>query len=278
MRHPNGDRPMCTSTASASHRKPIVLAGFVGLIALHGAVASDHLDSPTVIADPRADIGDIYAWISPDRRHLELAMTIVGHSFSDRLDYVFHIDSGKRFGKTSATSTIVCRFPQPRGADCRVDDADRARGDAGRPRGVSGKNHHFRVFAGLRDDPFFNNVKGTRAAYKVAAAALHAGAPVDTAGCATLDAATAGEILQQWRHTDGGAASNFLAGWTPASIVVSVDRKLVSKGGDLLAVWGATVASGKQLDRAGRPLTGNALLGTIASDDESDRLKEQYNA
>ncbi len=28
-------------------------------------LASDHLDSPTVIADPRTDIGDVYAWTSP---------------------------------------------------------------------------------------------------------------------------------------------------------------------------------------------------------------------
>jgi hypothetical protein len=36
--------------------------------------ASDHLDTPTVMADPRADIGDIYAWTSPDGRHLNLVM------------------------------------------------------------------------------------------------------------------------------------------------------------------------------------------------------------
>ena len=46
----------------------------------------------------------------------------------------------------------------------------------------------------------------------------------------------------------------------------------------MLAVWGATSAPGRQLDRAGRPLTGNALLGTLAPDDVSDGLKEQYNA
>jgi hypothetical protein len=29
-----------------------------------------------VIADPRADIGDVYAWTAPNGRQLNLAMTI----------------------------------------------------------------------------------------------------------------------------------------------------------------------------------------------------------
>jgi hypothetical protein len=240
--------------------------------------ASDHLDTPSVIADPRADIGDVYAWMSPDGRGLNLAMTIVGHMFSDKLDYVFHIDSGRHFGKTAASTRIVCRFPQPERADCRVDANERVQGDAHLPRGLRSNDGHVRVFAGLRDDPFFNNVKGTRAAYNVALKALHDGAPVDAAACPSFDADTVRRIRDEWRHTQGGAARNLLAGWTPASLVISIDRDRVNKGGDLLAVWAATVAPDRQIDRAGRPLTGNALLGTLASDEVSDRLKEEYNA
>jgi hypothetical protein len=46
----------------------------------------------------------------------------------------------------------------------------------------------------------------------------------------------------------------------------------------MLAIWGATATSDRQLDRAGRPLTGNALLGTLADEDVSNKLKEEYNA
>ncbi len=46
----------------------------------------------------------------------------------------------------------------------------------------------------------------------------------------------------------------------------------------MLAVWGTTSSEDRQLDRAARPLTGNALLGTLASDEVSDQLKEDYNA
>jgi hypothetical protein len=242
------------------------------------AHASDHLDTPSVIADPRSDIGDMYAWMSPDARHLNMVMTIVGHSFSDKLQYVFHVDSGTRFGSTTATTPIVCRFPAGNSADCRVGDADYARGDASNSAGLEGQHHRFRVFAGLRDDPFFNNVKGTRAAYERAAKALKNGTVTDSAGCPHFDRATSRAILDEWRHTDGGPGTNFLAGWTPAAIVISVDLNVVSKGGRMLAVWGATVGPERQIDRAARPLTGNALLGTLADEDVSFRLKEEYNA
>lgn len=241
---------------------PILL----GLGAASGAHASDHLDTPTVIADPRADIGDLYGWMSPDGRQLNLAMTIVGRAFSDRLDYVFHVDSGPYFGKTPETTTIQCRFPAA-GAACSVDGRDVA-GDPG-----------VRIFTGLRDDPFFNNVRGTRAAYEIAATATRNGsAPADAAGCPAFSKATSVELLDAWRHTNGGEAANFLAGWKVAAIVVSIDLDRVAKGGRTLAVWAATVAQSRQIDRAARPLTGNALLGTVAPDEVSDAMKEDFNA
>jgi hypothetical protein len=76
--------------------------------------ASDHLDTRTVVADPTADIGDLYAWMAPDGRRLNLVMTVVGHEFSHQLRYTFHIDSGARFGETGTSTTIECRFPRHR--------------------------------------------------------------------------------------------------------------------------------------------------------------------
>jgi hypothetical protein len=240
--------------------------------------ASDHLDTPTVIANPSADIGDIYAWTAADGRHLNLIMDIVGHSFSDKLEYAFHVDSGRVFGKTTSTIVISCRFPTVDSLECRAGNIDIARSQVRNPAGIESLYDHFRVFAGLRDDPFFNNVKGTRAAYQTAQAALKAGAPVDAAGCPNFDPATSEAILDQWKHTDGGPPKNFLAGWLTSAIVISIDLNLVTKGGQLLAVWGTTSTPDKQLDRAARPLTGNALLGTLASPEVSNQLKEDYNA
>ena len=268
----------------------VVAAALLGT-GTHAAYASDHLDTPTVTADPAADIGDVFAWTSSDGGRLNLVMTIVAHSFSDRLQYVFHVDSGARFGETTATTSIVCRFDAANATECWAGDADHVRGDASKSVGLEGRNRRFRVFAGLRDDPFFNNVKGTRAAMEAAAAALRGGAPMDAAGCPSFDKATSQAIFDRWRHTEGGPAKNLLAGWKSAALVISIDLDVVDAGGKLLAVWGATYkpvhatqrnkpmrpALGAPIDRAGRPLTANALIGPIAPDDVSDRRKEAYN-
>jgi len=214
----------------------------IGGLLIRGAYdgyASDHLDTPTVSADPSADIADVFAWTSADGRRLNLVMTIVGRRFSDRLQYVFHVGSGERFGETTTNTSIVCRFDVANTAECWAGDADYLRGDASGPDGLEGQNRRFRVFAGLRDDPFFNNVTGTRAALKAAAAALERGAPMDAAGWPSFEAEVSRAILDQWRHTDGGPATNFLAGWKSSALAVSIDLDVVAAGGTLVAVWGA---------------------------------------
>jgi len=222
--------------------RPIAAAAAAAVLAALPTVAraSDHLDTPTVVADPAADIGDLYGWMSPDGRRVNLVMTIVGHRFSDRLSYAFHVDSAAQFGGAAARATIVCRFDAAGAVECWAGDADYARGDASRPAGLDGVRHRFRVFAGLRDDPFFNNVKGTRAAITTAVDAVKAGVAVDPAGCPRIDAATSLAILDRWRHSDGGPAQNILAGWTAAALVVSIDLDVVNTGGPLLAVWAGT--------------------------------------
>jgi hypothetical protein len=277
----------------------LAMVGILIILGVRAGSASDHLDTPTVIADPAADIGDIFAWTSSDGKRLNLVMDIVAHQFSDRLQYVFHVDSGKSFGKTTATTLIVCRFDVAGVAECWVGDVDYVHGDASNVSGIEGKNRRFRIFTGLRDDPFFNNVKGTRAMYGVAGSALKQGTPVDSAGCPQFDEATSHSILDTWRHTDGGPPTNFLAGWKSSSIVISVDLDVVASSGDLLAVWGAVhrvphpapshVKSaanktppiprlGEQIERTARPLIKTALVGgPLAPDNESDQRKEAYN-
>jgi hypothetical protein len=241
------------------------------------AHGSDHLDTPTVIADPAADIGDLYAWSSTDGKRLNLVMTIVGGTFSDRLRYTFNVDSGRELGETRVTTSISCEFDAANIIDCQAG-AERAKGDASRTAGITSRQQHVRVFAGLRDDPFFNNVRGTRAALNVAGAALESGAPRDAAGCPRFDAPTTARILDEWRQTEGHAATNLLAGWKTGALVVAIDLKTVNRGGPLLGVWATTSRrDGKPIDRMGRALTGNALLKTFDTEDESNRRKENYN-
>ena len=280
----------------------LLLVGFVFAAAVFQAplaYTSDHLDTPTVIADPAADIGDIYAWTSADGKRLNLIMDIVAHQFSNRLLYVLHVDSGQSFGKTTASTLIVCRFDVTNNAECWVGNADYVHGNASGPAGLEGENHRFRVFAGLRDDPFFNNVKGTRTAYNVAGAALKTGTRVDDAGCPQFGQAASREIFDAWRHTDGGPATNFLAGWKSSSLVLSIDLSVVATGGKLLAAWGAVhrlphshatkslnkqgkwppiPVFGQPIERTARPLIKNALVGgPLAPDAVSNRRKEAYN-
>ncbi len=242
------------------------------------ARASDHLDSPTVTRDSAADIGDFFAWMSPDTKRLNLVMTLVGEGFSDRIDYVFHIDSGTAVAATTASLSLRCRFDATGTIDCRAGDRDHAAGDASHMPGITGERKRFRVFADLRDDPFFNNVRGTRAALNVATAAL-ASASKDAGGCPRFDAATSAKIIDEWRRTDGKPGANFLAGWKTAAIVIEIDVAAVNAGGPALGLWVTTETrdTGEITDRMGRALTGNALLGTFARKEESDALKEKFN-
>jgi hypothetical protein len=266
---------------SRTRRLVVVLAALAvstGLAAV--ARASDHLDSPATVANPAADIGDIYAWTSPEGRQLNLVMTIQGHAFSEKVQYVFHVDSGKAFGHTTASTSIVCSFAAATEAKCKVGSADSASGDPTNAAGLEGQNHRFRVYAALRDDPFYNNVKGLLAAYSTASTAIKNGAVVDTAGCAHFDEATAKAILDKMGHTDGGPAQNLLYNWTVSAIVISVDLGAVSKGGKLLAVWGTTSIAGKPLDRMAQPFVKNTLLGVspFSTDDASGQRRQKFNA
>ncbi|HUQ11635.1 MAG TPA: DUF4331 family protein [Steroidobacteraceae bacterium] len=253
------------------------------------ALASDHLDTAAVIADPAGDIGDLYAWTSADGRHLDLVMTIVGNKFSDHVRYQFHVDSARRVGGLESSLTISCEFNAPTAPECHAGDLDYLRGEAGGEQGILGEKGRFRVFAGLRDDPFFNNVRGSRAALNAAGAARHAGTRSDAGGCPAFDRATVAKIHDEWRHTEGKPGSNFLAGWNTAALVVEIDLDAVTGGGSLLGVWATTAVRGVTpghprklddgvvVDRMGRALTGNMLLGTFDTEEASDALKTRYN-
>lgn len=278
---------MTRPSPSATRR----LAGALTLaLAALPALAADHLDTPTVTADPAADIGDLYAWTSADGRRLNLVMDIVGRRFSDQVQYVFHVDSGPALGRTRAGIRLLCQFDTAGRARCWAGGEEALEGDASAAEGLASRSGLLRVFAGLRDDPYFNNVRGTRRALTIAAEALRAGqAPRATSGLPRFDAPTLARIAAEWRQTDGGPARNFLAGWTTSALVLSVDLDVVATGGPLLAVWarterrqavpadGAMPKPGAPIDRMGRALTGNALVGTLAEEDIADQLKEAYN-
>jgi hypothetical protein len=152
-------------------------------------------------------------------------------------------------------------------------------GNAGATAGITSGDGRVRLFAGPRDDPFFFNLAGFRNAASTVAAALKEAGPtlmgtyikgVDPThpGCPILSAAGRTTVTGYLSHdcTGTGPAVDFFkkpAGTENAScttkpalvstmtnntglsgsvlaIVLSVDKALLTTGGPVLSVWGAT--------------------------------------
>lgn len=127
------------------------------------ANASDHGDGGPGAADPIADVLDLYAFMNPPCRvvngsgcedppeELILALTIHRSAtsqtrFSPSVSYKFHFEND-----VGVRTQIECRFDNAQQVTCE--------GLGGlsvtAPVGQVGVNGDLRVFAGLRDDPFF---------------------------------------------------------------------------------------------------------------------------
>src|SRR5206468_1824829 len=132
------------------------------------ARAADHRDGPAASADPSTDINDVYAWMAPSGGKVYLAMTVFPFAtptskFSSSAYYVFHTASRARFLATQVMATdVVCVFDEGQRVQCwaGADRASYVSGDATVPAGISSRNAKVRVYAGLRDDPFFFNLDG----------------------------------------------------------------------------------------------------------------------
>ncbi len=223
------------------------LLGFAGSASVVGyttvARSADHLDSPAVIAEPAADINDQYSWM--DGNNLVLAMTVfpaavTGAKFSDKVQYVFHTSSGAAYGTTTSDVDIICTFDAAQVASCWAGTAAYVKGDASKPAGLASADGKFKVFAGLRADPFFFNLDGFK--HTVATVESVAGTLVfDQAGCPALDAPTSALLRGQLQTSpDGGAAVDFFGPLNGLAIVVSIDKSLVNKGGAILSSWAST--------------------------------------
>src|SRR5688572_25568318 len=77
------------------------------------ANAADHRDSPATIADPAADINDVYGWV--EGNNVVLGMTVfpladASAKFSDKVQYVFHTESHSAFGMPGTKTDIIATF------------------------------------------------------------------------------------------------------------------------------------------------------------------------
>jgi hypothetical protein len=233
------------------HIKTTLLGACITLAIALPADAADHLDSPTVRTDPAADLNDVYAFVNPnDPGELVLAATVIplaGPStrFSSAVEYRFHIDNGIAGDET----TISCRFSKKDVVTCNGNNGLHARGV---PNSVA-YGQHMRVFAGLRDDPFFFDL----AAFNT-----------------TRDTLTPA-------FTNPGI--NFFQGLDTMAIVVGIRSERVTRKGSakVLKVYASTARVADeyldtrvQIDRMGRPAINTALIDLLTSTGK----KDAYNA
>jgi hypothetical protein len=223
--------------------------GIAVLAVVRTAHSADHQDAPAVKADPAADINDLYGWM--DGSNLVLALTTFpaaqaasdagpGSQFSDAVQYVLHTSSGAGFGAASSKEDIVCTFSATQKISCWAGTDEYVTGDASGSTGLASADGKFKVFAGLRADPFFFNLDGfkqTVADVESAAASL----PFDQAGCPILDAGVSSVLVNQLMTApDGGPAADHFLTFNGLAIVVSIDKSLVTKGGPVVAAWAST--------------------------------------
>src|SRR5437660_8290388 len=197
---------------------------------------SDHISGPRALADPIADITDVYAFPSPERAgHLVLVMNTLpfaqpSDALSDGLVYRFRLrplTAGTPGGPVPFTVgaeefVVDCVFSPPTAA--APGQAVEQEGTCTTPAGDSvpfrvndeqgGSGHGVRVFAGPRWDPFIMDAR------------------------AALTTIATGKLA----FTDPG--SIFLDGKNVLSLVVEIDRELLG-GAELVGAVADALTRGR---------------------------------
>jgi hypothetical protein len=213
---------------------------------------SHHISGPRAVAEPIADITDLYAFPSPERPgHLVLVLNTLPFAppdarFSDALIYRFRLRPLERAGGNGAAPfepqpaehVVDCVFSTPEGdatgpqqLTCTLPGGGVATVRVGDEQG--GEAAAGRVFAGPRWDPFI----------------LDAPAGLKTIATGKL------------AFTDPGAI--YLDGKNVLGLVVEVDCATALDGAALVGVVGETLTRGSlnvRLERAGRPEVPNFML------------------
>jgi len=235
---------------------------------------SDHFSGPRALAEPIADITDVYAFPSPKRAgHLVLVLNTLPYAhpsapFSDGLVYRFRIvpvtasvrGDPALFVVGAREFAIDCVFSAPLSGNgvrkpkqegiCTTPASETLSFTVNDEEG--GSAHGVRVFAGPRWDPFIMD------------------AP------AALKTIVTGKLA----FTDPGAI--FLDGKNILSLVVEVDCARVFGGVDLVGVVAETLTRGKltvRFERVGRPEVKDLMLGPRQFDlvNRDLEIRDLYN-
>jgi Domain of unknown function (DUF4331) len=206
--------------------------------------AADHADSPVETATPDGDITDVFAWVSPDASKVDLIMDWFPNApatstLAENVLFVFHVNSKATFASTTATeTTVICSFDASEALSCWVGAADFVTGP--KETTLTSTSGKLKAFAGIKDDPFFINGPGLNATFGTVTSSS-ATLVFDAAGCPAIDAATSSSLVTQLRTGMAGAApANTFAGQKIQTIVLEIDKSLLTGGGPFLSVWGST--------------------------------------
>lgn len=219
------------------------------MVGVSTALAADHLDGPGVKTDASTDITDLYTWMDGGNVVFVLnvsPLATTSSKFSTTAQYVIHTTSTDKFvgGTTPQAADIIATFDASGKIQLWVGSTGYVTGDASATAGLASADGKIKVFAGLRDDPFFFNLDGFHAA-EAAVESAASGLSFDPAGCPTIDQSTSTALVTAL-STDptssppGGTAKDYFAGKNVLSIVVSVDKSLVTAGGSLVSAWAST--------------------------------------
>jgi hypothetical protein len=225
----------------------VCLAFAALLLAATPALAADHIDSPAATAEPTADISDLYAWMTPEADKVNLVLNVSPFAtadsvFSDAVVYAFHVNSSMGYGMDQTETLVLCKFADAATIECWAGD-EYVTGDPSSLDGISSESGAIKVFAGLRNDPFFMEFTGFTNAVATATGAAP-GLVFDEAGCPAVDEATSAALVGLLTSgTDGAPASDTFAGSNVMSLVVQIDKSVLTAGGPLLGVWASTHAA-----------------------------------
>jgi len=237
--------------------------GLLVLLATQRSQAADHLDSPTLIATPMADINDVFAWMEGSNLNLALSISpddVDPRAFGPDVQYVFHIHSKPMVGVGEPgfgrETRVLCTFASDTSAQCWVAEGDTVKdhiaGDPSNPGGITSQSGKVRLFAGRRSDPLAFNLQGFRKATGLIRDRVGAAPALvyDAAGCPTN--ITLNEALSYFR-----ALGEEVPGQPPCAptgrdcfamknvkiILVQLDKGLVNSGQNTaVGVWASTHA------------------------------------
>jgi hypothetical protein len=246
-----------TSRTRTRHKETFFMNKRFAIVSLLGVAATaapslfaaDHVDSPAAVAEPTADITDLYAWMSAEAQSLNLVMNVApfseaGTRFSDAVAYVFHVGSSMGYGDAQTETPVICQFYSADKIECWAGD-EYVEGDPSSEAGIASESGKLRVFAGMRNDPFFFELTGFTETVKTVVEAAPS-LTFDDEGCAMLDAATSSALVGQLQSgQDGAPATDTFAGANVLSLVVQIDKSAVSSGGPLLGIWASTHKGGQ---------------------------------